>query len=131
MNKRGHKIGGVIATSLTLAVLEPNILDGAMLTCGIMLGAMLPDIDADYSYFNHKFRIISKVYKLIPNHNIVFRHRGLLFHSIYTILLLTILYTIFNYKWILGIIIGVLSHHILDMLTPARLPNYFYPLTRG
>lgn len=128
MNKKGHRIGGTVATSLTLALLEPGITDGAMLTGGIMLGALLPDIDADYSYINSKFKLISKVYKLIPNDNIVFRHRGLLFHSVYTIVLLVLSYKSYGYPWILGLIIGVLSHHILDATTPAGLPNYFYPL---
>ena len=130
MNKRGHKIGGLVATSITLAALEPGVIEGALLTSGIILGAFLPDIDADYSYFNSKFKIISKAYKLIPNDNIVFRHRGLLFHSIYTVLLLVLLYRNNGCPWILGLIIGIVSHHILDLTTSAGLPNYFYPITK-
>jgi membrane-bound metal-dependent hydrolase YbcI (DUF457 family) len=126
MNKTGHFIGGVLTSiAVTYITKQPNIITIG----GIMLGCFLPDLDANHSYIDSKM-IINPVYilnKVLPKNRFT-SHRGVLFHSIWTIIILVGIMQYYKFSWILGIILGVLSHHVLDMFTAHRLPNYFYPI---
>lgn len=135
MNKLGHSIGGVVTMGLSAALsykyLHLNWYDYGEGLPAIYVGAFIPDMDAEHSYIRSKIPVLPKVYtgiqKLFSNTplNCVFKHRGLLFHSFYTFLPIgfagyyTHLYSLFG-----GLILGILSHHLLDMTTPAGL-NYF------
>lgn len=126
MNKRGHTVGMILASSLAIANVRDSTINEIAIVAGIGLGSFLPDLDAEYSYFNSKFPKIAKVYSFIndilPN-NPITCHRGALFHSILTL----IPFIIFrNNPIMLGIGIGILGHHILDMMTPAGL-RWLFP----
>lgn len=93
---------------------------------GILIGSVLPDLDANYSYIRSKIKIIAKIYDFLPN-NLIFKHRGLLLHSIWTIVLFS--YLNYKYGYLFGsIAIGCFSHHLLDILTKQGLKKYFWPV---
>jgi membrane-bound metal-dependent hydrolase YbcI (DUF457 family) len=121
MNKNTHIAAGVL-TSIGIVYAGGSL----ELIPGIMIGSVLPDLDANHSYIRSKVKIIAKIYDFLPN-NLVFQHRGLLLHSAWTIALFSYLNvkygTIFG-----GIAIGCLSHHLLDMLTSQGLKKYFWPI---
>lgn len=115
MNKTGHTVGAVISTCIALYYLE-----NPYMIPGIIIGNFLPDLDAEYSYIQTKsgFKQIGKVLKFCK-----VKHRGALLHSFLT--LLPFIYFCEN-SFMLSLGIGIFSHHVLDMLTPAGL-RYFYP----
>lgn len=87
-------------------------------------GSLLPDLDADYSKIRQLVPVAAKLYDRLPK-NRLFEHRGLLLHSVYTLIPFILLYLKWN-NWVTyGLFIGVLSHHVLDALTPMGLKNYF------
>jgi membrane-bound metal-dependent hydrolase YbcI (DUF457 family) len=125
MNKRGHFNGGTVTLALSLAVVQPDIKTGIIMTTGVFFGAFFPDLDADYSYFRKRFKLVSKIYDLFPKKNNWFKHRGFLLHSSFTLCIFALLYKFTNFNWFIYANLGILSHHILDMTTPSGLPNYF------
>lgn len=132
MNKVGHFVGGVAMTTTYYWLNKVNlmdtkvILDNVLITGGIVVGAFLPDLDAEYSTIKSKLKIIGKIFGKIQNilpSNPITNHRGALLHSFWTLVPFIYWHDI---NVVLGIGLGVLSHHILDMMTPAGL-RYFYP----
>lgn len=113
-NIKGHKIG--ILTTITLTIIL--IPQPFYYIPGIVLGGILPDLDADHSYIKHHCKILGKIYSWLPRCRLFgqegYNHRSLLLHSFYTLIMLGAIYYYFRYKVILGIFFGVLSHHILD-----------------
>lgn len=124
MNKRGHRNGGTALLAVSLVVVQPDIITGAIMVAGIYFGSFLPDLDADYSYFRKVFKPVAVVYDLLPK-NDLFKHRGLFLHSILTLLWLGGLYYYCELEWFLWVILGVIGHHFLDSLTPMGLKKYF------
>lgn len=129
MNKRGHFNGATVTLGLSFALVEPNIKTGVIMSICIITGAFLPDFDADHSYIRYLLKPVAKVYDLLPK-NALFKHRGLFLHSIWTVLILGVISYYFNQSWLIWLIIGVLSHHILDAVTPMGLKKYFYPIVK-
>lgn len=126
MNKKGHTVGMILASSLSIYFVKDTVINEILMVPGIMLGSFLPDIDSEHSTINSKLPKIAKVYHFINDIlpvNPITCHRGALFHSILT-LIPFILFR--NNPIILGIGIGILGHHILDMMTPAGL-RWLYP----
>lgn len=80
--------------------------------------ALFPDIDEKNSKLGRKIKIISKI----------FSHRGIL-HSIFPIILLFLLFYHFNYSIIAyGILVGYLSHLLIDSLTLQGI-NFLHPIS--
>lgn len=101
----------------------------ALIIPGCILGAVLPDIDADYSTIGHWCPKVSKIYKLLPRNKWT-KHRGALFHSIFTIIIIFIVINIWNPLGLMnGLFWGVVSHHLLDLVTSQGL-DYLYPIRR-
>lgn len=99
MNKNGHGFCGVVLSGGAIYIsyklgLKP--IDIFSLAAGIMIGSFLPDIDANHSTIRGKSKGLSNVYTGIQSlakrnkvtHD-VFKHRGALFHSVWTVLILT------------------------------------------
>lgn len=153
MNKAGHRAGAFGVIGATLAVqycFKINAgVEGLILFPAIYVGSFLPDMDADYSYFRSKLPGVSNAYTYIqkkfqnnPDMHMVLKHRGLLFHSVWTLILLAVPALVllilpqiglsgFNlnklgYCGFIGLVIGCFGHHLLDMTTPAGLPQYLY-----
>jgi len=125
MNKTGHSIGCILVSTASIYYLHTNILNDIIMTSGIVLGSFLPDLDADYSFIEYKLKGINPmkvIQKILPN-NPVTDHRGALLHSILTIIPCIIF---MKYDFVKGLGLGILGHHILDMMTPAGL-RYFFP----
>lgn len=89
---------------------------------GVVLGALLPDIDHPQSYLGRRLKILS-----VPIHRI-FGHRGFT-HSPLSLLILGGIMAVFwakNPLLFAGILIGYFSHLLGDMLTPMGIP-LLYP----
>ncbi|HOI18368.1 MAG TPA: metal-dependent hydrolase [Candidatus Woesearchaeota archaeon] len=89
-----------------------------------IIGSIFPDIDIANSYINKKLKIPIILTK------INFRHRGL-FHSLMIPLILSLLSLIFQKQPFISLVLisfsfGMISHIILDSLTPAGV-SLFWP----
>ena len=139
MNKFGHTIGGIIVSTTALYIVYKTGLklethNYMLIAAGIMGGSFVPDVDAEYSYIRSKMKTISKIYTSIQKSvkdiaalNNVFKHRGALFHSWMTLMPFIFAFLATRFYIFFGIAIGILGHHILDMMTPAKL-RWLYPL---
>lgn len=119
MTGNTHIIGG-LAASLAFAQVtdfEPILLVGA----GVV-GALIPDICHGGSTIGRKFKVLSKVI------NTLFGHRSFT-HSLLFLVLIAILLTSFvdNESIVMGILVGMASHYILDMATKNGI-KLLYPL---
>lgn len=159
MNRLGHSVCTAIQLPIAIAAtyyfkLDIGLINTLCLYPAIAIGNFLPDLDADYSYFRSKLPVIPTVYtwvqkavKDVPVLHDIFKHRGALLHSVWTLILLVIPMLLLlsrsaitvNLKniitinisnmiiyFLLGLVIGTAGHHFCDMLTPAGL-RYFYP----
>lgn len=142
MNKKGHRLGAIGAMGLTLLVeyktgTKINVVTIAQnvpAMVAIYYFAFVPDIDAEYSHIRNRIKKVSTMYtkvqkavEPIPFLDNIFKHRGALLHSIWTLIPFMVLYQLTGLMLFLGCVIGLLSHHFLDMLTPAKL-RWLYPL---
>ena len=126
MNKKGHSVGALVVAGAFMYYSKQPIIIELVTVTGITIGSFLPDLDAEYSTINSKLPIIPTIFKIIQRilpDNPITSHRGALFHSILTLIPFMIFY---KYPLILGIGLGILGHHVLDMTTPAGL-RYFFP----
>lgn len=117
MTGNTHIIGG-LAASLAVAQVtnyEPILLVGA----GVV-GALMPDICHGGSTIGRKFKVLSKLI------NTLFGHRSFT-HSLLFLGLLAILLTSFvnNESIIVGLLVGIVSHLILDMATKNGIKLLF------
>ena len=88
----------------------------------VLLGALLTDIDHPQSKAGRKIKPISHLIEWM------FGHRGL-FHSIWIPLILFLVYNYwFKHVILLGIIVGYVSHLLIDGLTIKGI-NYLNPFT--
>ena len=118
MTGNTHIIGG-LAASLAFAQVsnyEPVLLVGA----GV-IGAIIPDICHGGSKIGRKFKALSKVI------NTLFGHRSFT-HSLLFLVIMGILLNSFvdNESIVLGILVGMASHYILDMATKNGI-KLLYP----
>jgi membrane-bound metal-dependent hydrolase YbcI (DUF457 family) len=155
MNKEGHSLGAIVISSVSIYICDfdfsqgKEFIEASLMFSGIIVGSFLPDLDADYSYFNSKVPIIPELYKGIKylskktKFHAFFKHRGVMLHSIWTIALMLIINLILILKinslnndsifkqiniiyFTNGLILGTFGHHFLDMVTRTGL-QYFYP----
>lgn len=146
MHKKGHLIIGCSLMIATNIINTPDnlkdLINLGIMDIGIFTGSFLPDIDAKYSYISRKLKKLSDIYKkmdrtinklLGKKENILTKHRGLLMHSFYTLIPFLTVYLIFNNHIIkslnLGLFIGLLGHHIGDMIFSSQGLYYFYPFS--
>lgn len=133
-----HMVGGLALGYL--AFTKSNIFIGniaesktlLIVTGGLLLGSLLPDIDHGNSFISKKLKPISKVTSK------AFKHREFT-HSILGSLLILIFFDfilkqitiddIYRQVFIQSLGIGIISHIFLDMLTPAGVV-LFYPLSK-
>lgn len=121
MDGKTHLVAGVLA-GIGIVALENklgtgNNLDKVLLIVGCGLGSLLPD--ADYPE--------APMGRIIPLW-IFFKHRTYT-HSIFFMILVGVIGLIFhaNLFLILGVMLGILTHLILDSTTPMGI-KWFYPL---
>lgn len=119
MTGKTHLLGG-IAASLAYAHItneSPMILVGA----GIV-GALLPDICHSGSKIGRKLPVLSKII------NAVFGHRTFT-HSLLFLVLIALLMNAYFPNDVVksGLIVGMISHYVLDMATKNGI-KLFFPL---
>ena len=119
MTGNTHIMGG-LAASLAFAQVsnyEPVLLVGA----GV-IGAIIPDICHGGSKIGRRFKVTSKVI------NTIFGHRSFTHSILFLVLMGFILNKIFdNEAIVLGILVGMASHYVLDMATKNGI-KLLYPL---
>lgn len=135
MKGKTHIAGGIAIGYLVfnnIEILNVNLSDEKTLflaTIGLTLGALFPDIDHKNSTILNKVKSIGNIISKI------FKHRGFT-HSILGSIIITILFAwlfsssgidkTFNIILIKSIYIGIISHILLDMLTPSGV-SLLYP----
>ena len=102
-----------VAASITLLTFIPATPSTII---GLMLGSLLPDIDADGS-------TITRILPKIP-----IEHRTIT-HSFLALVAMTVVAAIFSRYFALGMFFGYLSHLLLDSLNPTGVP-FFYPFIK-
>lgn len=113
MNKKGHQIGCVVLCGIAIYSKQYLLLPG------IIVGSFLPDLDCrSGSYIRQKLPLLGKLYNTLPSNRLFGRygvnHRSLLLHSVYTLLAMLTLIYIFKSELLLGLLIGVAGHLLLD-----------------
>ncbi|WP_096198993.1 metal-dependent hydrolase [Bacillus sp. FJAT-45350] len=121
MQYKTHIAFGLATGIGALQIYSPVIDDLVLFSGGLIIGALLPDIDHMKSKIGRKLPSISKLVYFF------FGHRKF-FHSIlFVALLWGILRDMAPYSFVLGLVIGTISHLIGDMMTPRGI-KLFYPL---
>lgn len=128
MTGNTHIVGGIAAS---LAFAQVSHYDPVILLGAGVVGALIPDICHGGSTIGRKLPIISKVI------NTIFGHRSFT-HSLLFLILIGVLLTTFmkNESVTAGILVGMVSHYILDMATKNGIKLLFplkvtirFPLT--
>lgn len=122
MDGRTHLVAGV-ATGLGAVYLKNkfnlniNELDSALFVVGCGFGSLLPDIDIDNSLLG----------RFIPGW-LLWEHRTFT-HSLLFMLVVGVIGVLLGgpYSLIIGLWIGIMTHLILDAITPMGLPYLFFP----
>lgn len=126
MNYKAHVTVGAltgIGISYGLKQLHSD-LSPVIITVSCFLGATLPDIDHPKSHLGRRFRITSKII------NETFGHRTLT-HSLAFCFGMGYLMMKWNVSVGVGTFFGILSHILLDMLTPfSKGVALFYPIRK-
>lgn len=125
MNKPTHVMGGIaLGVGIGVASSTSSIPLFGVLLAGTSIGAILPDIDKKNTSVSHKAPFISFITRLFTT------HRGFT-HSLLALAIFgSILYPVTQFGNLVrylyyGLIIGYLSHLILDMLNPEGIPLFF------
>ena len=120
-----HIAGGIAATLLYKNLCNVPIDQMILLIPSGIIGSLIPDLDSKNSKLNQKLQV-TKIFSLC-------KHRGIMHTPIlYAILWLISLFLIQNSIArivIYGLLLGVLSHLILDMLNPMGI-RVFYQVRR-
>ena len=87
----------------------------------MLITSALPDIDSYKSKLGKKIKPVSFLI------NIFLGHRGI-FHSLFLLILISMVIAIINIEIAVAFFIGYLSHLVLDSLTPEGV-MFFYPFS--
>ncbi|WP_202079049.1 metal-dependent hydrolase [Caldalkalibacillus salinus] len=124
MNAPTHIVGGVAAAALTVYLDPIQVYEPLYLYSAAIVGSLLPDICHPRSMVGRKIPVVSK------GVNKFFGHRTIT-HS-----LLFILFIYWGmghldfrgaYDLQMGLVAGVISHIVLDMITPQGV-QFLYPI---
>lgn len=130
INYNAHRIGGFctgIAFSILTAPIEKPIAYIATVTLASVVGSLLPDADEPNSIVGKKLGFISRLIKWSCG------HRGL-FHTLIFIGVFPLIYywvkdlpeiqpfSLYIERGVIGLMLGYLSHLLMDMLTVSGVP---------
>lgn len=120
-----HMTGGAVAAMAYTAIVAPDMPLHLTLCAGAVgaIAALIPDIDHANSTISNKLKPISILVCLICS------KRGL-FHTVFLYLALWIVWLIncpqeWMHFWAILTFIGILSHLVLDIITPDGIPLFF------
>lgn len=111
----GGMVGLAAAEYLPIGVGENDLI---LYGSGLLMGALLCDIDHPKSKISNKIPILPDVISL------VFKHRTF-FHSLLFLALLSLLYSVLPSILVTGLMIGVASHMLGDMMTSQGIQLFF------
>ena len=119
MTGKTHIIGGMAAS---LAVSQITLYDPVLLVGAGVVGGLVPDICHGGSKIGKTFPLLSKII------NVLFGHRSFT-HSLLFLFVVGIILRSFvsNEAVIVGIMVGIASHYLLDMGTKNGV-KLFFPL---
>jgi len=119
MTGNTHILGGITAG---LAFAQISNYDPLILVGSSVIGALIPDICHSGSKIGRTFRITSKVV------NKIFGHRSFT-HSLLFLLLMSVVMNTYisNESITAGVLLGMVSHYLLDMATKNGI-KLFFPL---
>lgn len=117
MTGKTHIIGGMTAG---LAFAQISNYDPLLLVGGGVIGGLIPDICHGGSKIGRTFPFVSKII------NLLFGHRSFT-HSLLFLFIISILLNSFvsNESVIAGILVGIVSHMVLDMATKNGIKLLF------
>lgn len=128
MRYKAHFVGGLLAGALLLNYTKQPIqsIEGVITFMAAGLGGLLPDIDHEGSYVGRRMKPLSKVISS------AFGHRGATHAPILIIILFLLLHLFVNVSSMvfIGLMVGALSHVLLDALTVSGVP-LLYPYQRN
>ncbi|WP_394190868.1 metal-dependent hydrolase [Paenisporosarcina quisquiliarum] len=120
MTGKTHIIGGLAAS---LAVSQFTNYDPVLLVGAGVIGGLIPDICHGGSKIGRTFPLLSKLI------NILFGHRSFTHSLLFLVIVAALLHTYtLNEAVIVGILVGMISHFILDMSTKNGI-KLFFPFT--
>lgn len=120
MDGKTHMFGGLLITLPVLYISKKTNIPinyGEIVICSI-IGSLLPDID------HPKSMLGSKVHPISDMINEFFGHRTLT-HSICFVFIVYILTMFVSLNVSIGYSLGILSHIMLDLLTPSGVSIYY------
>lgn len=119
MTGKTHIIGGISA-SLAYAYFSGS--DPLILTGAGNVGALIPDICHGGSKIGRQLPILSKII------NLIFGHRSFTHSLLFLVIITFLMNTFLSYETVTaGLIVGMVSHYILDMGTRSGI-QLFFPL---
>jgi hypothetical protein len=128
---RTHAAAAICASTLIMDKISSSVVLGAFIggiICDIdtkesLVAQLVPGVDNLW----HVVREFAKKYKFNFIHDLL-KHRGILTHSFVTVLISTAAYFVFKNDFTLALLIGISSHHFLDLISKGNL-HYFAPLS--
>lgn len=123
MKYKAHTVGAV---SLACGIIYLNKKSGVELSSlifigGAVLGGLLPDIDHPKSFLGNVIVPLSAIIKATVGHRT-------LTHSLLFTAIIGMMISIFNITLGFGIAVGMISHIVLDLLTPkSKGVAFLYP----
>ncbi|PHK50161.1 metal-dependent hydrolase [Staphylococcus edaphicus] len=122
MTGKTHASCGLLVGALTIEYFHTDLFTSVTVITLAIISSLIPDICHTQSKIGSRFKLISFFIRMIFGHR-TFTH-SLLFIVIIVCLLYIIQAPIY---YLTTIILGLLSHVILDMLTPRGV-KLFYPI---
>ena len=122
MTGKTHTSCGLLVGALTIEYYQTDLFTSITIMTLAVISSLLPDICHTQSRIGRRFKVLSFFVRILFGHR-TFTH-SLLFISIIGILLYIIQTPEY---YLVSIILGLLSHVILDILTPKGV-KLFYPL---
>ncbi|MPN06349.1 hypothetical protein SDC9_153605 [bioreactor metagenome] len=125
MNYQVHTVGalasayGIIEVSSKIGIKASPL----VFIAGALLGGLLPDIDNPDSKIGRLFILSGLIYKK-------FGHRYF-FHSLLFVFITGALLSLFDFIFGAGVMIGMLSHLILDLIGLGNGVALLYPLNKN
>ena len=120
MTGKTHIIGGLAAG---LAISQLTNYDPVLLVGAGVVGGLIPDICHGGSKIGRTFPLVSRLV------NILFGHRSFTHSLLFLIIVAVLLHTyLLNEAVTVGVLIGMVSHYVLDMSTKNGI-KLFFPVT--
>lgn len=122
MTGKTHASCGLLVGALTIEYFHTDLFTSITVITLAVISSLLPDICHPQSKIGRRFKLISFFIRMI------FEHRTFTHSLLFIAIIVCLLYVIQTPSYYLvTIILGLLSHVILDMLTPRGV-KLFYPI---